>query len=161
MLSDMGALDKRLYTSHHAPTDTVSRLEPDRVKLACHGCSWPSVARLSLPRYRTYTPHPCTVLTVAHNIHTRAPDAQVYLAYQRPLMNPYCIFDLRRHQWQPRHCQSNQGCRAFPVTRSGADVDLPGVGRGDMSDQEDTQTDQTARGGSSSRGARPRRDDDR
>ena len=27
-LSDMGALDSRLYTSHHAPTDTVSRLGP-------------------------------------------------------------------------------------------------------------------------------------
>ena len=33
-LSDMVALDKRLYTSHHATTDSVSRLEPDRVKLA-------------------------------------------------------------------------------------------------------------------------------
>ena len=36
--SAMGALDRRLYTSHHAPTDTVSRLGPDRVKLARTGC---------------------------------------------------------------------------------------------------------------------------
>ena len=122
-LSDMGALDKHLYTSHHATTDSVSRLEPDRVKLACHGCSWPSVKRLSLPRYCTYNPHPCTVLTVAHNIHTRPPDAQVYLAYQRPLMNPYCMFDLCR----PRQMRLDPRC-AFPVTRSGAGVDLPGVG---------------------------------
>ena len=47
--------------------------------------------------------------------------------------------------------------RAFPVTRSGAGVDLPGVGRRDMSDQEDTSTAQAARGGSSSRGPRARR----
>jgi hypothetical protein len=75
-------------------------------------------------------------------------------------MNTYCIFDLCRPQWQTRHRQGNQGRRAFPVTRSGAGVDLPGVGRGrtDMSDQEDTQVAQTARGGSSSRGARARRD---
>jgi len=84
-LSDMDALDKRLYTSHHAPTD-----EPDCVKLACHGCCWQSVARLSLLRYCTHTPHPCTILTAAHNIHTRPPAAQARLAYQRTLMNPYC-----------------------------------------------------------------------
>ena len=35
-LSDMVALDKHLYTSHHATTDSVSRLEPDRVKLTCN-----------------------------------------------------------------------------------------------------------------------------
>ena len=90
----MGALDKRLYTSHHAPTDSVSRLEPDCVKLACPGCWWPSAARLSLLRYCTHTPHPCTVLTTAHNIHTRPPDAPARLSYQRTLMNPYCMFDL-------------------------------------------------------------------
>jgi len=72
-------------------------------------------------------------------------------------MNPYCILDLRR----PRHRRDNQGRNAFPVTRSGVGVDLPGVGRRDMSDQEDTPTAQAARGGSSSRGARARRDDDR
>ena len=36
----MGALDKRLYTSHHAPTDTVARVGPDCVKLALNGCSF-------------------------------------------------------------------------------------------------------------------------
>jgi hypothetical protein len=72
-------------------------------------------------------------------------------------MNPYCIFDLCRPR---RHRQGNQGRRAFPVTRSGVGVDLSGVGRGDMSDQEDTQAAQTARGGSSSRGALARRDED-
>jgi len=153
----MGALDKRLYTSHHTPTDAVSQLEPDCVKLACPGCWWPSAARLSLLRYCTHTPHPCTVLTTAHNIHTRPPDAPARLVYQRTLMNPYCIPDLRR----PRHHKGNQGRLAFPVTRSGTGVDLPGVGRRDMSDQEDTPTAQAARGGSSSRGARARSDDDR
>ena len=61
----MGALDKRLYTSHHAPTDTVARVGPDYVKLALNGCSFlQSTARLS-----------------------------ARLAYQRTLMNPYCMFD--------------------------------------------------------------------
>ena len=90
----MGALDKRLYTSHHAPTDTVARVGPDYVKLALNGCSFlQSTARLSLQRDRTYNPHPCTVLTAAHNIHTRPLDAPARLAYQRTLMNPYCMFD--------------------------------------------------------------------
>ena len=90
----MGALDTRLSTSHHTPTDSVSQLEPDCVQLACTGCWWPSVARLSLPRYSTHNPHPCTILTAAHNTHTRPPDAPACLAYQRQLMNSYCIFDL-------------------------------------------------------------------
>jgi hypothetical protein len=38
-LSDMGALDKCLYTSHHTPTNTVARVGPACVKLALHGCS--------------------------------------------------------------------------------------------------------------------------
>jgi hypothetical protein len=48
-------------------------------------------------------------------------------------MNPYCMFDLCRPRQRlgPRH--------AFPVTRSRTGDDLPGVGRGNMSDQEDTQ----------------------
>ena len=91
----MGALDKRLYTSHHTPTDPVARVIPDCVKLALNGCSYlQSTARLSLQRDRTYNPHPCTVLTAAHNIHTRPPDAPARLAYQRTLMNPYCMSDL-------------------------------------------------------------------
>jgi hypothetical protein len=90
----MGALDKRLYTSHHTPTDTVARVGPACVKLALNGCSYlQSTARLSLQRDRTYNPHPCTVLTAAHNIHTRPPDAPARLAYQRTLMNSYCMFD--------------------------------------------------------------------
>ena len=65
------------------------------MKLALNGCSYlQSTARLSLQRDRTYNPHPCTVLTAAHNIHTRPPDAPARLAYQRTLMNPYCMFDL-------------------------------------------------------------------
>ena len=47
----------------------------------------------------------------------------------------------------------------IPVTRSGAGVDLPSVGRQDMSDQEDTT--EAARGDSNSRGTRVRRDGDR
>jgi hypothetical protein len=53
--------------------------------------------------------------------------------------------------------------RTFALTRSGTGVDLPGFGRGlrDMSDQEDAQAAQTARGGSRSRGGRsPAREDD-
>jgi hypothetical protein len=85
----MGALDKRLYPSHHTPTALS-----DCVKLALHGCSdLPSTVRLSLQSNRTYNPHPCTVLPAAHNIHTRPPDAPARLAYQRTLMNSYCMFD--------------------------------------------------------------------
>jgi len=163
-ISDMGALDRHLYTSQYASTDTVPRLGPDRVQLARTGCSFlPNTSQLSLPRDCTYNPHPCTVLTAAHNIHTRPPDAQACLVYQRPLMNPYCMFDPCR----PRQHLGPR--RAFPVTHSGAVVDLPGVGRRDMSEresclltlQEDTQTAQTVRGDSSSRKTRDRRDDDR
>jgi len=86
----MGALDKRLYTSHHTPTALS-----DCVKMALHGCSdLPSTVRLSFQSNRTYNPHPCTVLPEAHNIHTRPPDAPARLAYQRTLMNPYCMSDL-------------------------------------------------------------------
>ncbi len=120
--SDMDALDRHLYTSQHASTDTVARLGPDRVQLARNGWSLPSTSQLSLPRYFTYYPHPCTVLTAAHNIHTLPPDALARLAYQRPLMNPYCMFDLCR----PR--QSLGPRRAFPVTRRGSRVDLSGIG---------------------------------
>ena len=85
----MGALDKRLYSSHHTPTALS-----DCVKLALNGCSYlQSTARLSLQRDRTYNPHPCTVLPAAHNLHTRPPDAPARLAYQRTLMNSYCMFD--------------------------------------------------------------------
>ena len=85
----MGALDKRLYTSHHTPTALS-----DCVKLALHGCSdLPSTVRLSFQSNRTYNPHPCTVLPAEHNIHTRPPDAPARLAYQSTLMN-YCMSDL-------------------------------------------------------------------
>jgi len=51
----------------------------------------------------------------------------------------------------------------FLLHSSGAGVDLPGIGRcrTDMSDQEDSQAAQTARGGSNSRGCHALRDDDR
>ncbi len=63
------------------------------MKLALNGCSFlQNTVRLSLQRDRTYNPHPCTVLTAAHNIHTRPPEAPARLAYQRTLMNPYCMF---------------------------------------------------------------------
>ncbi len=65
------------------------------MKLALNGCSYlQSTVRLSLQRDCTYNPHPCTVLTAAHNIHTRPPDAPACLPYQRTLMNSYCMFDL-------------------------------------------------------------------
>ncbi len=66
----------------------------DCVKLALNCCSFlQSTSRLSLQRDHTYNPHPCTVLTAAHNIHTRPPDAPARLLYQRTLMNPYCPED--------------------------------------------------------------------
>ena len=80
----MGDLDRRLYTSHPAPTDSVSRLEPDRVKLARNSCMLPRAVQLSLSRYCTHQLHPCTVLTVAHHIHTRPPDEQARLAIRDP-----------------------------------------------------------------------------
>ena len=151
----MGALDRRLYTSHHAPTDTVSRLGPDRVKFARTGCMSSSAVRLSFSRYCTRSPHPCTVLTAAHHIHTRPPDtAHARLVYQRSLMNTYCMFDLCR----PRHRRGNRGRRAF--TESADGIDLPGFEQApsDMSDEDAP----AARGGF---GGRPRRhvdsDDDR
>jgi hypothetical protein len=133
----MGALDRRLYTSHHAPTDTVARVGPDRVKFARNRCMLPSEVRLSLSRYCTHQPHPCTVLTAAHHIHTRPPDTvPARLAYQRPLVNTCRMFDLCRPQ-RARHRLGPR--RAFTVTRSGAGIDLPGFGhaRSDMSDRED------------------------
>ena len=150
----MGSLDTRQYTSHHTPTDTVARVGPACVKLALNCCSYlQSTVRLSLQSDRTYNPHPCTVLTAAHNIHTRPPDAPARLPYQRTLMNPYCMFDLCRPRWT-RHLQGNQGRCTFLVTRNGAGIDLPGFERDrtDMSDQEDTPAAQTARGGSRSHG---------
>ncbi len=80
-LSDMVALDKRLYTSHHVPTDN-----PDHVKLARTGCMSPSSVRLSFSRYCTRQPHPCTVLTAAHHPHTRPPDVPACLAYPKSLI---------------------------------------------------------------------------
>jgi hypothetical protein len=69
----MGALDNRLYTLHHTPTDTVARVGQVCVKLVLNGCSYlQSTSRLSLqrqyiqstPMYRSYRstqhPHPPT-----------------------------------------------------------------------------------------------------
>jgi hypothetical protein len=88
------------------------------VKLALNGCMLLSAVRLSLSRYCTHQLHPCTVLTAAHHIHTRPPDTvPARLAYQRPLVNTYCMFDLRSHL-RARHRLGPR--RAFPVPRSGA-----------------------------------------
>ena len=78
-LSDMGALDKRLYTSPHASTDTVARVGPDRVTLARNGGMLLSAVRLSLSNC-THQLHPCTVLTAAHHIHTRPQDVLARIA---------------------------------------------------------------------------------
>jgi hypothetical protein len=137
----MGALDRHLYTSHHAPTDIVARVGPDSVKLARNRCMLPSVVRLSLSRYCTQQPHPCTVLTAAHHVQTRPPDTVLArLSYQRPLVNTYSMFDLCRPQRTRHHLGPR---RAFTVTRSGAGIDLPcfGHARNDMSDHEDNYQD--------------------
>ena len=93
-LSDMGVLDKRLYTSHHATTDSVSRLEPDRVKLARNGCMSSSAVRLSLSNC-THQLHPCTVLTAASHTHTRPPDVLARIASPQLLSNTYSSLELR------------------------------------------------------------------
>jgi hypothetical protein len=59
---------------------------------------------------------------------------------------------MRLHRSSKRATYGPSQRRAYALTRSGFQT---------MSDQEDTSTAQAARGGSSSRGARPRRDDDR
>jgi hypothetical protein len=94
------------------------------IKLARNRCMLPSAVRLSLSRYCTHQPHPCTVLTAVHHIRTRPPDTvPARLAYQRPLVNTYRMFDLCRPQ-RARHRLGPR--RAFTVTRSGAGIDLPG-----------------------------------
>ena len=140
-LSDMDPLDRRLYTSPHAPTDTVARVGPDRVKLARNRCMLQITVRLSLSRYCTHQPHPCTVLTATHHIHTRPQDVPARLAYQRLLVNTYCTFDLCRPHDRARPPSASCDRRAFALTRSSPDVDLPGFGSAciDMSAQEDDQ----------------------
>ena len=61
---------------------------------------------------------------------------------------------MRLHRSSKRATYGPSQRRAYALTRSGFQT-MP------ESDQEDTSTAQAARGGSSSRGARPRRDDDR
>ena len=73
------ALDQRLYTSHPAPTDAVSRSEKERVNRVCNHCMSSSAVRLSLSNC-THQPHPCTVLTAAHHTHTRPPDVPARIA---------------------------------------------------------------------------------
>jgi hypothetical protein len=125
------------HSLSHAPTDN-----PDRVKIARNGCMLPNAVRLSLSRYCTHQPHPCTVLTSAHHIHTRPPDVPARLQlYQRLLVNTYCTFDLCRPRGRARPTSASCDRRAFALTRIGAGVDLPGYGSGrsDMSAQEDAQ----------------------
>jgi hypothetical protein len=88
-LSDTVALDRRLYTSHHnlRMTGTVNT-----ARNSFHGCTL-HAARLS--SYCT-RPHPSTVPTASHQLHTRPPDIPAPLAYQRPLVNTYCTSDLCR-----------------------------------------------------------------
>ena len=94
MLSDMGALDTRPYTSPPAPTDAVLQLEPDCAKLARTGCMSSSAVRLSLTNC-TYQLHPCTVLTAAHHKHTRPPDVLARIASPQSLSNTYSSLELR------------------------------------------------------------------
>ena len=88
-LSDMVALDKCLYNSHHTPTALS-----DCVKLARTGCMSSSVVRLSLTNC-TYQLHPCTVLTAAHHKHTRPPDVLARISSQQLLSNTYSSLELR------------------------------------------------------------------
>jgi hypothetical protein len=93
-LSDMVAADNRLYTSSHASTDTVTRVGPDRVKLARNGCMLPSAVRLSLSNC-THQLHPCTILTASHHIHTCPPDVNACLTYPKSLSHTYSSLELR------------------------------------------------------------------
>jgi hypothetical protein len=93
-LSDMDALDPRLYTSYPAPTDAISRSEPERVKLARNGCMSSSAVRLSLSNC-AHQLHPCTVLTAASHTHTRPPDVLACIASPQLLSNTYSSLELR------------------------------------------------------------------
>ena len=67
------------------------------------------------------------------------------------LGSSYLIAHVLHYPPPPRAQLCNRSCsnKHTPVTRSGAGVDLPGVGRRDMSDQDDTSPAPAARGGSS------------
>ena len=93
-LSDMVDLDKSLYTSPHASTDTVARVGPDCVKLARNGCMLQSEVRLSLSNC-SHQLHPCTVLTASHHTHTRPPDVLARIASPSSLSNTYSSLELR------------------------------------------------------------------
>jgi hypothetical protein len=142
-LSDTGALDRRLYTSPHSLRITPripGPVKPSRNSF--HGGKLLSAMRLSSSHCTR--PHPCTV-TAAHHPHTRPPDIQARLAYQRSLLNTYSTSDLGRL----RAPQRNRPRLALALTRSGAGVDLLGIPR-DMSDDDAT----AARGGFGSRAHR-------
>ena len=85
----MGALDKRLYNSHHTPTALS-----DCVKLARNGCMSSSAVRLSLSNC-THQLHPCTVLTAASHTHTRPPDVLACISSPQLLSNTYSSLELR------------------------------------------------------------------
>ena len=120
-LSDTVALDRRLYTSPHSLRITPRIPGPGKPDLnRFHGCKLLSAGRLSISHCTR--PHPCTV-TAAHHPHTRPPDIQARLAYQRSLLNTYSTSDLGRL----RAPQRNRPRLALALTRSGAGVDLLGI----------------------------------
>ena len=114
--------------SHSTASGTVNT---DHIRH--HGCSL-RPAQLNAD----CRPHPTTVAAAPHYPHTRPPDVPACLAYQRLLVNTCRIFDLCRPH--ARACPLPSDRHAFALTRSGADVDLPGFGCGssDMSDPTTT-----------------------
>ena len=100
-LSDAHAPDWRLYTSHPRPLSTGT---VNTVRINSHGC----VLRPEPLKENCIQPHPSTVKTAPHHPHTRPPDIQAHLSYQRSLVNTYCTSDLcRQLARQGNHLHNN------------------------------------------------------
>ena len=119
---------------YFASQPTVTTGTVNTARISYHGCAL-RPARLNAD----CRPHPTTVAAATHYPHTRPPDVPARLVYQGLLVNTYRTSDLCRPRARARQPQPRDDRRAFPLTRSGAGVDLPGFGRGrsDMSDRED------------------------
>jgi hypothetical protein len=115
-----------------ASQPTVTTGTVNTARISYYGCAL-RPARLNAD----CRPHPTTVAAAPHYPHTRPPDVPARLVYQGLLVNTYRTSDLCRPRARARPRRDDR--RAFPLTRSGAGVDLPGFGRGrsDMSDRED------------------------
>ena len=106
-----------------ASQPTVPPGTVNTARISYHGCAL-RPARLNAD----CRPHPTTVAAAPHYPHTRPPDVPARLVYQGLLVTTYCTSDLCRPRARVRQPRDDRV--AFPLTRSGAGVDLPGFGRG-------------------------------